>query len=314
MDVVMKELEETLKIQNCCILHDSLSGICLPGPDGEMYYGQLEQILEFSYLSFKTVLFRVKWFDTSNKGRKGNPKTQFGFQEKQCQDASTPSKNSLVSPLGGVAVALPFLAPNAIGAKGGGRGKDWDKLQFDLSSPQESESAMATNHADENLRLTHQTRTSSHISEVDWDAQIAFWNDPKNLARAAQNKKKRGKEQGRMPTGIPMETQLLDSNRFADPIPLLEHILMRHVEVLSKSAGITTSTIRVSSTNRQRIMDHLFARTISGGHIPDVGFPICLTPSLSPHSRVRVQREWRVRGDSIHRDDAYDVRDEGGGR
>ncbi|GJU09767.1 hypothetical protein Tco_1132163 [Tanacetum coccineum] len=35
------------------------SGICLPGPDGEMYYGQLEQILEFSYLSFKTVLFRA---------------------------------------------------------------------------------------------------------------------------------------------------------------------------------------------------------------------------------------------------------------
>ncbi|GJV28332.1 hypothetical protein Tco_1384780 [Tanacetum coccineum] len=28
----------------------------------------------------------------------------------------------------------------------------------------------------------------SHISEVDWDAQIAFWNNPKNLARAAQNK------------------------------------------------------------------------------------------------------------------------------
>ncbi|GJT23255.1 reverse transcriptase domain-containing protein [Tanacetum coccineum] len=48
------------------------SGICSPGPDGEMYYGQLEQILEFSYLSFKTVLFRVKWFDTSNKGRMKN--------------------------------------------------------------------------------------------------------------------------------------------------------------------------------------------------------------------------------------------------
>nr|GFA17572.1 hypothetical protein [Tanacetum cinerariifolium] len=28
----------------------------------------------------------------------------------------------------------------------------------------------------------------SHISEVDWDAQLAFWNDPRNLARAAQNK------------------------------------------------------------------------------------------------------------------------------
>nr|GEZ31300.1 hypothetical protein [Tanacetum cinerariifolium] len=45
------------------------NGICSPGPDEEIYYGQLEQILEFSYLSFKTVLFRVKWFDTSNKGR-----------------------------------------------------------------------------------------------------------------------------------------------------------------------------------------------------------------------------------------------------
>nr|GEW98625.1 hypothetical protein [Tanacetum cinerariifolium] len=35
-----------------------------------MYYGQLEEILEFSFTSFKVVLFRIKWFDTSNKGRK----------------------------------------------------------------------------------------------------------------------------------------------------------------------------------------------------------------------------------------------------
>ncbi|GJY78223.1 hypothetical protein Tco_0484024 [Tanacetum coccineum] len=45
------------------------NGICSPGKDREMYYGQLEEILEFSYMSFKTLLFRVKWFDTSNKGR-----------------------------------------------------------------------------------------------------------------------------------------------------------------------------------------------------------------------------------------------------
>ncbi|GJY69190.1 reverse transcriptase domain-containing protein, partial [Tanacetum coccineum] len=45
--------------------------ICSSGDkDGEMYYGQLEEILEFSYMSFKVVLFRVKWFDTSNEGRK----------------------------------------------------------------------------------------------------------------------------------------------------------------------------------------------------------------------------------------------------
>ncbi|GJV68936.1 hypothetical protein Tco_1484445 [Tanacetum coccineum] len=42
------------------------------------------------------------------------------------------------------------------------------------------------------LERIRQTRPS-HISEVDWDAQIAFWNDPKNPAQAAQNKKNRAK-------------------------------------------------------------------------------------------------------------------------
>ncbi|GJX22373.1 gag-pol polyprotein [Tanacetum coccineum] len=47
------------------------NSICSPGEkDGEMYYGQLEKILEFSYMSFKVLLYRVKWFDTSNEGRK----------------------------------------------------------------------------------------------------------------------------------------------------------------------------------------------------------------------------------------------------
>nr|GEY28884.1 hypothetical protein [Tanacetum cinerariifolium] len=46
------------------------SGICSPGPDREMYYGQLQEILELKYLLFKVVLFRVKWFDTRNQGPK----------------------------------------------------------------------------------------------------------------------------------------------------------------------------------------------------------------------------------------------------
>nr|GEY88854.1 hypothetical protein [Tanacetum cinerariifolium] len=47
------------------------NGICSPcGRDGEIYYVQLQEILKFSYLLFKVVLFRVKWFDTSNEGRK----------------------------------------------------------------------------------------------------------------------------------------------------------------------------------------------------------------------------------------------------
>nr|GEV20175.1 reverse transcriptase domain-containing protein [Tanacetum cinerariifolium] len=46
-------------------------GIFLPSEkDEEMYYGQLDEILEFLYISFKVVLFRVKWFDTRNEGSK----------------------------------------------------------------------------------------------------------------------------------------------------------------------------------------------------------------------------------------------------
>nr|GEX48586.1 hypothetical protein [Tanacetum cinerariifolium] len=36
----------------------------------DWFGSQLQEILEFLYLSFKVVLFRVKWFDTSNEGRK----------------------------------------------------------------------------------------------------------------------------------------------------------------------------------------------------------------------------------------------------
>lgn len=35
-----------------------------------MYYGQLEEIMEFAYTKFKVVLLRVKWFDVSHKNRK----------------------------------------------------------------------------------------------------------------------------------------------------------------------------------------------------------------------------------------------------
>ncbi|PWA69915.1 hypothetical protein CTI12_AA279850 [Artemisia annua] len=44
------------------------NGICSPGEKkGEMYYGQLEEILEFAYTQFKVVLFRVKWFDLAKR-------------------------------------------------------------------------------------------------------------------------------------------------------------------------------------------------------------------------------------------------------
>ncbi|GJT97402.1 RNA-directed DNA polymerase, eukaryota [Tanacetum coccineum] len=41
----------------------------------------------------------------------------------------------------------------------------------------------------ERIRLSR----PSHISKVNWDAHIAFWNDPKNRARAVQNKQNQAK-------------------------------------------------------------------------------------------------------------------------
>nr|GEU95054.1 hypothetical protein [Tanacetum cinerariifolium] len=73
------------------------SDICSSGEkDGEMYYGQLEEILEFLYMSFKVVLFRVKWFDTSNEGRKvkrfviRNNVTQIWTNDGQSMDVDAP--------------------------------------------------------------------------------------------------------------------------------------------------------------------------------------------------------------------------------
>ncbi|GJT87715.1 hypothetical protein Tco_1069432 [Tanacetum coccineum] len=51
------------------ILHTTqCSGVSTLGLDGEMYYGQLEEILELTYIdNRKVVLFRCKWFDTINR-------------------------------------------------------------------------------------------------------------------------------------------------------------------------------------------------------------------------------------------------------
>ncbi|KAL5559557.1 hypothetical protein UlMin_035768 [Ulmus minor] len=44
------------------------SGVSVPGTGQEMFYGQLQQILEFSYLNgFSVVLFRCKWFKFDSK-------------------------------------------------------------------------------------------------------------------------------------------------------------------------------------------------------------------------------------------------------
>ncbi|GJT68109.1 hypothetical protein Tco_1019589 [Tanacetum coccineum] len=310
------------------------SGICSPGLVGEMYYGQIEQILKFSYLLFKIMLFQVKWFDTSNKGRiknlvirnnitqiKANGEAfkndQYilATQVKQCfyledmarrplgwkviehvshkkfsnggvsvveddpdvihvDNSSDLALSTSLNDLEIVALHIDVYAPPDIidvvdedddiideedliphdladsddedlvnldiddgvnmsanvarGHGGDGGGDDRPPphhiptgygTQFDMRPHMESDrwpliyaaiqqhlqkiyngkkAALKERHwipdSDgtydlERIRLSR----PSHISEVNWDAQIGFWNDPKNRARAAQNKQNRAK-------------------------------------------------------------------------------------------------------------------------
>ncbi|GJX81385.1 retrotransposon gag domain, retroviral aspartyl protease [Tanacetum coccineum] len=284
------------------------SGICLPGPDEEMYYGQLEQILEFSYLSFKTVLFRVKWFDTSKKGHvdvppdiidvvdedddiideedpiphdladsddedlanldiddgKGTRKPNLGGRRagrlitrqetwnlglKAITDKNGPvpirlnfGDRETLMPLGDhvahwanylgeLVRELPLHYPSWRQMPPERKAKVVAKIgtQFDLRPHMESDrwpqiyagiqqhlqkiyngkkAALKERYwvpdEDETYDVERIRRgRPSHISEVDWDAQIAFWNDPKNLARAAQNKQNQAKSKVVYATRIP---------------------------------------------------------------------------------------------------------------
>nr|GFA17855.1 F-box domain, leucine-rich repeat domain, L domain-like protein [Tanacetum cinerariifolium] len=50
-----------------------------------------------------------------------------------------------------------------------------------------------------------------NITASEWDKYIEFWNDPRNIARAAQNWQNRKKEHGHISTGIPEEMRRLEA-------------------------------------------------------------------------------------------------------
>ncbi|GJW97932.1 DIE2/ALG10 family protein [Tanacetum coccineum] len=260
------------------------SGICSPGPDGEMYYGQLQEIIEFKYLLFKVALFRVKWFDTSNKGRKvqqnlslGDNMTQINAVVRRLNDDQLHSMSSAdvarshggdgggddrppshVVPTGcGGCFANKGKGkrkPN-LGGRGAGRLNTRDKtrnlslkeiavakgpvpINFEQGdkqtlNPLGPHAANWSNYIGEVVRSVPlyypswekvpKERKAAIISEIgarhwkadpttgtydveairrarpeeitaaEWDKYIKFWNDPKNLARAAQNRLNRQK-------------------------------------------------------------------------------------------------------------------------
>ncbi|GKB31093.1 arginyl-tRNA synthetase, class Ic [Tanacetum coccineum] len=180
--------------------------------DGEMYYGQLEEILEYSYMSFEVGLFRVKWFicirnvarshgsdgDGNDRppphqmggGCRGNGtrKPNLGGRKagrlnicKETQNLWLRRITDLHGPqpiICGVLDALPFLAQHLGGEEGGGPRKDWEPAEHWVLNPEDE------TYDEEHIRSRH----SANTSQEDWDSQIAFWSDPKNAARCAQNK------------------------------------------------------------------------------------------------------------------------------
>ncbi|GJY40062.1 Myc-type, basic helix-loop-helix domain-containing protein [Tanacetum coccineum] len=68
IDDYLQPLIKNLRIMERVWTKDAATGgVSTPGLDGEMYYGQLEEILELTYIGHrKVVLFRCKWFDTIN--------------------------------------------------------------------------------------------------------------------------------------------------------------------------------------------------------------------------------------------------------
>ncbi|GJS14731.1 hypothetical protein Tco_0409203 [Tanacetum coccineum] len=203
------------------------SGICLPGrKDREMYYGQLPEILEFLYLSFKVVLFRVKWFDTSNEGRKvkhlvlRNNMTQIltkgeAFKDDQYILATQMLHgttavtvavmivplHTIYPPVSGVASLTEAKAPeNPIWAEGKRAGciparrpETSDPVSLDTSYAIPALARYQCGHPAAPVKVVQYQQGFPQGSTLDWDAQIAFWNDPRNQARAAQNRQNQAK-------------------------------------------------------------------------------------------------------------------------
>ncbi|PWA47008.1 hypothetical protein CTI12_AA502630 [Artemisia annua] len=203
------------------------SGICSPGRDGEMYYGQLQEILEFKYLLFKVALFRVKWFDTSNKGHKvkklvfRNNMTQIvdcsreAFKDDQyilvtqvkqvfyLEDTTKPHRkvvehvNHKKFSDGGVIVTMFNLRKHMESSR-------WTEIYEGINN--HLQKAYNTNKASFKAKHWKTDPTTGtydveairrarpeEITAAEWDKYIQFWNDPRNLARAAQNRLNRKK-------------------------------------------------------------------------------------------------------------------------
>ncbi|GJU39007.1 hypothetical protein Tco_1191964 [Tanacetum coccineum] len=148
------------------------SGICAPGPDGEMSYGQLQEILEFKYLSFKVALFRVKWFDTRNNGRVKKLTFRNGMTQ--------------------IMALMADVAPRHDGARGKVPAGDKARLMATLGATEEE-------HRIRDPRLESMICSISgakpdEYTDDEWEKYINSGNDPANAQRAETNRLNRSQE------------------------------------------------------------------------------------------------------------------------
>ncbi|GJY50394.1 pyruvate kinase, partial [Tanacetum coccineum] len=122
----------------------------------------------------------------------------------------------------------------------------------------------------ERIRLSR----PSHISEVNWDAQIAFWNDPKNRARATQNKQNRAKSKVVCRQGsrsiAALRDMHMESSATREYQSLIHTFFLTHTEEMLRLQGLGSNT----ETGVPYTEDEIMAIVRGGkqrGHIPGVG-------------------------------------------
>ncbi|GJT77551.1 hypothetical protein Tco_1044276 [Tanacetum coccineum] len=206
------------------------SGICSPGgKDGEMYYGQLQEILEFLYLSFKVVLFRM-----SADVVRGHSGDGGGDDRPLTYHIPTGYEGCFANRGKGT------RKPNLGGRKAGRLHTRQETRNLGLKKITDDKGPVPVQLEWDDKKTmmplgdhaSHWQRRSENITPTDWDAQLAFWNDPRNLARAAQNRQNRPKStvvcrQGSRSLAL-LRDQMIESSSTREYSSLIHTFFMTH--------------------------------------------------------------------------------------
>ncbi|GJZ18108.1 retrotransposon protein, putative, ty3-gypsy subclass [Tanacetum coccineum] len=136
-------------------------------------------------------------------------------------------------------------------------------------------------------------RRPENITPADWDAQLAFWNDPRNQARAAQNRQNRAKStvlcrQGSRPLAR-LRDQTMESSATREYPSLIDTFFVTHTVggVFTRDEdraiyGLGSNTPSGVPYTKEEI-NAMARKGKQQGHLPDVGrvFPGRATNVLS---------------------------------